>query len=82
MIGMTIHNNHLYMERYGNTLTYGYTLIAMINTSSITMHFDEERKTAYIDLFSCKRYNEEDVYKLAKESFEAKDFNYRFLERV
>jgi S-adenosylmethionine/arginine decarboxylase-like enzyme len=37
---------------------YGYSLIQVIQTSSITGHFVNHTRRAFIDIFSCKEYNQ------------------------
>lgn len=37
----------------------GYTLVQLIETSSVTAHFAEARAEIYLDLFSCKRFSED-----------------------
>ena len=79
------------MKKYGRTLlpyfgekqafTKGYSLVQLIETSSITGHFSEYWKTAYINIFSCQKYDQ----KLAKEFtfkfFKAKSMKARMLVR-
>ena len=48
--------------------TKGYSLVQLIETSSITGHFSEEKKSAYINIFSCKAYDHK----------KARDFTTRF----
>ena len=49
-------------------LTAGHSVLQFIETSSITVHFCEYKKTAYINIFSCKWFDK----KLAR------DFTRRF----
>ena len=37
----------------------GYTLVQLIETSSVTAHFAEARAEIYLDIFSCKRFSED-----------------------
>lgn len=79
------------MKQYGRTLlpyfgdkaefTKGYSLVQLIETSSITGHFSEYWKTAYINIFSCKRYDAELAKKFTKKFFKAKKLKNRFLIR-
>src|SRR3954454_17957998 len=43
------------IEHFGhaNPKTDGYSLVQLIETSSVVAHFSEERRSAYVDIFSC-----------------------------
>ncbi len=79
------------MKKYGKTLlpyfgdkaayTKGYSLVQLIETSSITGHFSELWNTAYINIFSCKKYDEKVAKKFTKEFFKAKKTKSKFLIR-
>ena len=79
------------MKKYGKTWipyfgekrphTKGYSLIQLIETSSITGHFSEEKKSAYINLFSCKPYNAEKAKNFTKSFFKAKRMKSRLIIR-
>ena len=55
------------MKKYGKTLlpyfgekkayTKGYSLVQLIETSSITGHFSELWERAYINIFSCRKFD-------------------------
>ena len=42
---------------HGDPVTSGYTVIQLIETSSITAHFSPHLRTAHIDVFSCKLFD-------------------------
>ncbi len=79
------------MKAYGEPLTpcfgeklehtRGYSLLQFIETSSITGHFSERTGAAYINIFSCKKYDIERAEKFTKEFFGAKHMNSRFIIR-
>lgn len=79
------------MKKYGKTLlpyfglnkphTKGYSLVQLIETSSITGHFSEHWKTAYINIFSCVSYDKELAKKFTKKFFKAKKIKTKFLVR-
>lgn len=79
------------MKKYGKTLlpyfgekepqTKGYSLVQLIETSSITGHFSEYWETAYINIFSCKPYDHKLAKKFTKEFFKAKAIKSRFIVR-
>ncbi len=49
----------IFAERFGlnDTKTAGYSIVQLIETSSITGHFSEEKNAAYINIFSCKQFD-------------------------
>ena len=42
------------IQRFAEGALEGYSAMQFIETSSITMHFDETKNRAFIDIFSCK----------------------------
>lgn len=50
----------------------GLSMFQLIETSCISGHFADETSAAYIDIFSCKPYNEEIAAMFTQEFFEAK----------
>jgi len=79
------------MKKFGKTLipyfgdkaafTKGYSLVQLIETSSITGHFSELWRTAYINVFSCKDYDDVLAKKFTQEFFKAKKIKARLLTR-
>ena len=61
--------------------TKGYSLLQFVETSSITGHFSEYNKNAYINIFSCKPYNKELATSFTKEFFKAKEIETVYLTR-
>lgn len=49
----------------------GYSLMQLIETSSITGHFAEESNSVYIDIFSCKFYDQKEAAEFTKRFFKA-----------
>jgi S-adenosylmethionine/arginine decarboxylase-like enzyme len=47
----------------------GYSLVQLIQTSNITGHFMDQDGTAYIDVFSCKKFNPKIVETVVKKHF-------------
>ena len=47
----------------------GYSLVQLIQTSNITGHFMDQDRTAYIDVFSCKKFNPKTAEKVVKKHF-------------
>uniref|UniRef100_A0A6M3IRP7 Putative S-adenosylmethionine decarboxylase n=1 Tax=viral metagenome TaxID=1070528 RepID=A0A6M3IRP7_9ZZZZ len=79
------------MKKYGKTqlpyfganelYTKGYSMLQFIETSSITGHFSEYWKKAYINLFSCKEYDHLSVVDFTKTFFKSNDIKYKLLVR-
>ena len=61
--------------------TKGYSLLQFIETSSITGHFPEGTGAAYINIFSCKKYDYELAEKFTKKFFGAERVNSRYIVR-
>lgn len=73
--------DHIDMKRYGPTLierfaegeTNGYSAMQFIETSSITMHFDDQHDNrSFIDIFSCKYFDYKKAEKFCREFLEGK----------
>lgn len=79
------------MVKYGKTLlpyfgekcafTKGHSLVQLIETSSITGHFSELWNTAYINIFSCKEYDQQLAKQFTRQFFSAKRMKSKFLTR-
>ncbi|KKU25065.1 MAG: hypothetical protein UX37_C0031G0003 [Microgenomates group bacterium GW2011_GWA2_46_16] len=79
------------MKRYGepliphfghdNPITAGYSMVQLIETSSVTGHFSEYKKSAYINIFSCAWYDMEKTAQFCQDFFEAKRIDVTFLKR-
>lgn len=59
----------------------GYSLVQLITTSSITGHFMDFDRTAYIDIFSCKEFDLNVAEKVVKNFFEPKKMRVNFITR-
>jgi S-adenosylmethionine/arginine decarboxylase-like enzyme len=49
------------IERFGEGDLFGFSVVQLIHTSCVTMHFSEADQRAFIDIFSCKEYDPETV---------------------
>lgn len=61
---------------------HGISFLQLIETSSITGHFANQTKNAYIDIFSCKSYDPTDAQKFSQEYFEAEGSTLIFTARL
>jgi len=79
------------MKRYGealiphfgheNPVTSGYSLVQLIETSSITAHFSEYKKSVYLNIFSCKWFDGDKAADFCAEWFGAKRFEKKLIQR-
>jgi len=62
------------IERFGEKTVWGegYSFFQFIEESSISGHFLEEEKAAFINIFSCKPFNDEIATKFTKKFFKSK----------
>lgn len=61
-IGMVRHGEPM-IERFAEGALEGCSALQFIETSSVTLHFDEGQNRAFIDIFSCKYFD----FKVAEE---------------
>jgi len=59
----------------------GYSMVQLIETSLISGHFANMTGAAYIDIFSCKRYDPWEAADFSKAFFEARDIAVHVTER-
>ena len=66
------------MKRFGETMVVhfgedervaGYSMVQLIETSLISAHFANKTNAVYLDVFSCKAYDPEEVRKFAQDFF-------------
>jgi S-adenosylmethionine/arginine decarboxylase-like enzyme len=66
---------------FGTGNKAGYTLIQLIETSNIAGHFVEETDDIYLDVFSCKPFEQDTVTQTVNEYFSPKVISSFFLKR-
>lgn len=69
------------IKRFGHGKLRGYSMMQFIETSTIIAHFDEYGQRAFIDVFSCKRYNPLMVRTFCQKFFVAQNSSSHDLER-
>jgi S-adenosylmethionine/arginine decarboxylase-like enzyme len=71
------------IERFGEKSRWGkgYSFFQFIEESSISGHFIEGENIAYINIFSCKPFNDKIAKDFTKRFFKAKKVKNRFLIR-
>lgn len=82
----------IHMKRYGEALiphfghadpkTSGYSLVQLIETSSVTAHFAEYDNSVYLNIFSCAHYDPKETQDFCQEYFGAKTVKAKLLKRV
>lgn len=66
---------------FGKEEKTGYTLIQLIETSNIAGHFIDQNGDAYLDVFSCKRFDVDVVKATVIEFFGPETIKINYLER-
>jgi S-adenosylmethionine/arginine decarboxylase-like enzyme len=66
---------------FGSAHLTGYSLMQLIETSSITAHFVDQNGDAYIDIFSCKPFSEETALAVVRKYFRPKNIQSYYLTR-
>jgi S-adenosylmethionine decarboxylase len=59
----------------------GYSMMQLIETSNIAAHFVDRDNTMYLDVFSCKPYENQTVIDTVKEFFGATSVRVTYLTR-
>ena len=80
-IDMTPHGGPLVIN-FGTGPAEGFTLVQLIETSNICAHFANGSRALYLDVFSCKKFDQKVVEDTVKEFFGAQKIKKRFLERT
>ena len=66
---------------FGSGNKAGYTLVQLIETSNICAHFVNEDNSIYLDVFSCKEFDNQVVMKLVRQHFDAMNIRPSYLTR-
>lgn len=67
--------------RFGSGIEEGISAVQLIETSAITIHTNDMARDLYLDVFSCKGYNELAVIQFVRECFAPTSVNYQILLR-
>ncbi|MDX8431673.1 MAG: S-adenosylmethionine decarboxylase [Candidatus Algichlamydia australiensis] len=59
----------------------GYSLVQLIETSAITGHFVDKNGDAYIDIFSCKPFDQAHAKKIVERFLTPQNIKSQFLKR-
>ncbi len=66
---------------HDNPITSGYSLVQLIETSSVTAHFSEFKKSVYLNIFSCAWFDPEKTARFCQTFFRAKRVQTTLLKR-
>lgn len=61
-----------FVERFGDGIEVGISAVQLIETSAIVIHTNDGARELYLDVFSCKDYDEAIVYQCVADYFGAK----------
>jgi S-adenosylmethionine/arginine decarboxylase-like enzyme len=71
-IDMTAHGD-VVAARFGEGEEVGISAVQLIITSNITVHTNDKARDMYLDVFSCKWFDDDTVVKFVKEYFAPED---------
>ena len=66
---------------FGEGNKQGYTLVQLIETSNICAHFCDDTGNFYLDVFSCKPYDTQQVHRVVEQFFSPDRIVENYLER-
>ncbi len=69
------------VHRFGEGTLEGYSMMQFIMTSNITVHLDEVKDRAFIDIFSCKKFDVKTAKNFCQNFFMAKKIRAKNLYR-
>jgi len=69
------------IKKFGEGDLYGYSALQFIETSSVTMHFDEGEDRAFIEIFSCKFFEPKEALAFCQKYLGAKTSKLRYYLR-
>lgn len=69
------------IKKFGAGDLLGYSALQFIETSSITLHFDETENRAFIEVFSCKFFDPDMAAEFCRKFLGAKKSKLRYYLR-
>lgn len=82
LIKMVRHGEPI-IEEFGEASLEGYSAIQFIETSSITIHFDDKLgNRGFIDIFSCQYFDQKKAIHFSKKFFQGKVKSVRIYTRA
>ena len=69
------------IARFGEGIEVGISAVQLIETSAITVHTNDQARELYLDVFSCKGFNESIVINEIQKRFAPDKINFQILLR-
>ena len=69
------------VARFGQGVEVGISAVQLIETSAITIHTNDQSRDMYLDVFSCKTFDEEKAVEFVEETFSPKFFTFQVFLR-
>lgn len=70
------------IQHFGEGNKAGYTLVQLIETSNICAHFCEQDNAAFLDIFSCKKFDVDVAEAVTREYFGPRDIIRHYYART
>ncbi len=72
----------LVIEHFGDDPKIaGLSVYQLIETSNINAHMVDSSKNIYLDVFSCQKYNPNEVKEILIDEFKPQNYEFNFMER-
>ncbi len=69
------------IARFGEGIEVGLSAVQLITTSALTVHTNDAARDLYLDVFSCKWFDEQTVRDHVRKTFNPKDVTYQIVLR-
>ncbi|MBZ0255054.1 S-adenosylmethionine decarboxylase [bacterium] len=69
------------VERFGEGIEIGISGVQLIETSAITVHTNDMARDLYLDVFSCKDFEADDVLQYVQDRFAPEESSHKVLLR-
>ena len=69
------------VEYFGTEWAKGWSVLQLIETSNITFHTTDDNNDVYLDIFSCKPFDEQDVLEFVRDKLDPTSVKYSLLSR-
>ena len=70
------------LKHFGKDGKAGYTFVQLIETSNIIAHFVEDTDDAYLDVFSCKEFDQDVAERVIRKYFKPTQLHRQLVERT
>ena len=69
------------IDKFGEEALHGWSGMQFIETSSVTVHLDDKRGEAYVDIFSCKEFDDKKAVEFCRKYWGGQYGSYLTAER-